>query len=92
MSQADPSLATKTSLPSIKTGIYKHYCREGLYEVLGVANHSETYEPMVIYKALYDCEKFGPNALWARPYDMFMEKVMHNGMEVPRFQFVSNAS
>lgn len=73
----------------IKKGIYKHYAREYLYEVLGVASHSETYEPMVIYKALYNCDKFGSNALWARPYSMFIENVNHNGKEVPRFQFVS---
>jgi hypothetical protein len=74
--------------PSIKKGIYKHY-RGDLYEVVGVANHSETLEPMVIYKALYHSDEFGTNALWARPYSMFLETVVIEGVEQPRFQFVS---
>ena len=41
-----------------------------LYQIVAFAKHSETQEPMVVYKALY-----GEQGTWVRPYDMFMEKV-----------------
>lgn len=67
---------------------YRHYKTQKLYEVIGQARHSETYEEMVIYKALYLCEKFGNCQIWVRPKQMFFENVMHNGENVPRFQRV----
>ena len=56
-------------------GIYKHYTGD-LYIVEDVAYHSETYEKMVVYRALY-----GDNKLWCRPYDMFLEEVNINGQK-----------
>lgn len=75
-------------IATLKLGVYKHY-KGDLYEVLGVANHSETLEPMVIYKALYHSDEFGSNALWARPYPMFLETIVIDGIEQPRFQWIS---
>ena len=73
--------------PQIRLGLYRHY--KGLdYEVIGVANHSESLEEMIVYKALYDAEPFGKNALWVRPCKMFFENVIVDGKEVPRFEFV----
>jgi hypothetical protein len=66
-------------LPSIPLGRYRHY-KGGEYEVLGVARHSETHEPMVIYRPLYN-----QSGLWVRPYAMFCEQVEVNGQLRPRF-------
>lgn len=74
---------------NVKLGKYRHYKRtENVYEVIGFALHSETYEEMVIYKALYDSEKFGSNCVWVRPKSMFLEDIEHNGATVPRFQLI----
>lgn len=70
----------------MQKGKYKHY-KGNLYEVIGVAKHSETLEEMVVYKALYQAE--GEN-LWVRPKAMFLEDVEVGGKLVKRFEFVSN--
>jgi hypothetical protein len=70
---------------SIKTGIYKHY-KDKLYEVIGVAKHSETEEDHVVYRPLY-----GDRGLWIRPLSMFTEIVEVNGASVQRFAFVEDA-
>lgn len=44
--------------------------KQYLYEVIGVAMHTETGKELMIYRALY-----GENRIFARPLDMFMEKV-----------------
>lgn len=64
----------------IEKGIYRHY-KGNLYEVLMTAQHSETEEWMVVYKALY-----GNEGIWVRPYEMFMQKVESDGRWVPRFE------
>jgi hypothetical protein len=63
----------------MKPGTYRHY-KGNLYEVLGVARHSETEEQLVVYRALY-----GERGLWVRPLAMFQEAVVVKGHEVPRF-------
>lgn len=68
-------------------GKYQHYKGE-YYEIIGVARHSETLEELVVYRALYDGEEFGENALWVRPKKMFLEDVMVDGKKVPRFKFI----
>lgn len=74
-------------LQEVKLGKYKHY-KGKLYEVIGIARHSETLEELVIYRALYDSAEFGPNSLWARPKDMFLEDVTIDGQAKPRFKFL----
>ena len=63
----------------MRTGTYRHY-KGNLYEVLGVARHSETEEQLVVYRALY-----GERGLWVRPLAMFQETVVVDGHEVVRF-------
>ena len=43
-----------------------------LYEIVGVAIHSETREEMMVYRALYD-----DGGIYVRPLQMFMEEVDH---------------
>jgi len=66
----------------INIGKYQHY-KGGLYQVEGVATHSETEEKMVVYRPLY-----GEQALWVRPLEMFLETIEINGVVQPRFAFV----
>ncbi len=69
-------------LPPTPLGRYRHY-KGGEYEVLGVARHSETQEPMVVYRPLYD-----DSGWWARPHSMFFEQVAVAGVLRPRFERV----
>jgi hypothetical protein len=66
------------------TGRYRHY-KGGLYEVVGTARHSETLEPMTLYRALY-----GGQGLWVRPAAMFGEEVSIDGVLQPRFTRISD--
>jgi hypothetical protein len=61
------------------TGLYRHY-KGGQYEVIGTVRHSETLEPMTLYRALY-----GAHGLWVRPAAMFNEQVLIDGVLQPRF-------
>jgi hypothetical protein len=68
----------------LPAGVYKHY-KGGLYLVLGVAQHSETLEKMVVYVHLGAAEGA---AIWVRPYDMFFEDVDVGGIRKPRFAYI----
>jgi hypothetical protein len=61
-------------------GLYRHY-KGMLYEVIDTVRHSETLEPMTLYRALY-----GQRGLWVRPAAMFEEQVSVNGVMRPRFE------
>jgi len=74
-------------MAEIKPGKYQHY-KGQFYQVIGTAHHSETKEKLVVYRALYDSQEFGDQALWVRPKKMFLEKVNINGEEKPRFKFI----
>jgi hypothetical protein len=68
----------------IEKGLYRHY-KGRQYEVIGLARHSESLEPLVVYRALYDSPDFGYGALWVRPLAMFLETVELGEEKVPRF-------
>ena len=71
-------------MQELKLGRYRHF--KGMeYEVVGIANHSETLEQLVVYRALY-----GEGALWVRPLRMWGETVVRDGVSVPRFTYVGD--
>ncbi len=63
----------------LKPGKYRHF-KGKEYELLAIASHSETLEPMVVYRALY-----GDRGLWVRPAAMWTEFVHRDGYQGPRF-------
>jgi catechol 2,3-dioxygenase-like lactoylglutathione lyase family enzyme len=69
-------------LPVLPLGRYRHY-KGGEYEVVGVVRHSESLEPMVLYRPLYNA-----TGHWVRPLTMFLENVEHGGVMQPRFSLV----
>ena len=66
----------------LKPGIYQHF-KGNRYELIALASHSETLEPMVVYRALY-----GERGLWVRPAAMWMEQIDRDGYHGPRFQYI----
>ncbi|HTM06289.1 MAG TPA: DUF1653 domain-containing protein [Patescibacteria group bacterium] len=66
----------------MQLGLYKHY-KGNMYQLIGIARHSETSEQLAVYQALY-----GDFGLWVRPLSMFQETVEHAGQIMPRFAFV----
>ena len=69
-------------MDEIRPGRYRHF-KGGEYEVLYVALHSETMEPMVVYRALY-----GEFGLWVRPASMWNETVERDGKKYKRFEYI----
>src|SRR5271157_4969797 len=67
-------------MTTVQPGRYRHY-KGNEYSVLGVAQHSETLEELVVYR-----QEYGEHGLWVRPKGMFLETVKVDGQEVLRFQ------
>lgn len=73
-----------TPRPQLALGEYQHY-KGNRYQVIDLAIHSETVEWMVVYRPLY-----GEGALWVRPFAMFVENVVIDGVEQARFTKVAD--
>jgi hypothetical protein len=69
---------------TVAPGRYRHF-KGREYTVIGVALHSETQEELVVYR-----QEYGNHGLWVRPKQMFLETVMVDGQEVPRFRHVGD--
>ena len=72
------------ALPPAPLGRYRHH-KGGEYELIGVARHSETLEPLVVYRPLYN-----QSGWWVRPHTMFFEQVMVDGRQRPRFERIGS--
>ena len=69
-------------MEEIKLGRYRHF-KGNEYQVLYIATHSETREPMVVYQALY-----GEYGIWVRPAAMWNETVERDGKSYRRFTYI----
>ena len=76
--------AALPALPPTPPGRYRHH-KGGEYEVIGVARHSETLEPLVLYRPLH-----GDSGWWVRPHAMFFGNVLVDGVTKPRFELVAS--
>ncbi len=74
------------ALVEIPKGLYRHY-KGGMYEVIDTVRHSESLEPMTLYRTLY-----GERGLWVRPAGMFLETIEHDGVKQPRFLRIVSGS
>ena len=81
---SEPAPEALLPLVATRPGRYRHY-KGGLYEVLDTVRHSETLEPMTLYRALY-----GEQGLWVRPAAMFNEELEIDGVRQPRFCPISD--
>ena len=72
-------------MDEITPGRYRHF-KGNEYEVLYLAKHSETEEPMVVYRALY-----GERGVWVRPAVMWNETVERDGKTFRRFTYIGPA-
>jgi hypothetical protein len=68
----------------LQAGVYKHY-KGGLYLVLGVAQHSENGEKLVAYIQMSGAKGA---KIWVRPYKMFFDEVVADGVIKPRFAYI----
>ncbi len=71
-------------MEEVQPGKYRHF-KGNEYEVLYLAKHSETLEPMVVYRALY-----GEQGIWVRPASMWSETVERDGKTYTRFTKVDD--
>jgi hypothetical protein len=70
-------------MSDLAVGRYRHY-KGQTYTVIGVAQHSETGESLVVYRPEY-----GARGLWVRPLSMFQEQVTTLEGNVPRFDLIA---
>ena len=72
------------AVEQIPLGKWRHF--KGMeYEVIGIAKHSETLDPLVVYRALY-----GDGLFWIRPVRMWLETVERDGKRFPRFTYIGD--
>ena len=77
-----PFVSLESMRRRIPLGHYRHF-KGNEYLVQGLALHTETMEPLVIYQAMY-----GPGEIWVRPARMWTEQVERDGYSGPRFMLL----
>ncbi len=78
---AEPGSASPAA--TLRKGLYRHFKGQH-YQVIDVAQHCDTEEYLVVYRALY-----GERGLWVRPLANFVESVERDGILTPRFQWLA---
>lgn len=63
---------------------YRHFKHGDEYTVLHIARLEATEEECVVYRAEYTT-KYGQGTIWVRPRISFEEKVVVDGVSIPRF-------
>lgn len=89
----DNRMKVQAQVNCMKIGIvgfrYRHF-KGGIYIVTDIAVHSETAEPMVVYKSFDNLEN-----VWCRPLSMFLSEVDHEKYpdvkQVMRFERIGKA-
>ncbi|MDC0506201.1 DUF1653 domain-containing protein [Candidatus Gracilibacteria bacterium] len=80
-------------MSTFKKGKYRNY-KNNIYEVIDICLHTEQREKLVLYRACYDCGdlkyEYGEDPLFVRPYNMFFETVIVDGVEKPRFEYIGD--
>ncbi len=71
-------------LPHVPAGHYRHY-KGNVYQLIDVVRHSETLELLALYRPLTAAHA-GGGRLWVRPWAMFFDTVLVDGVAQPRFQ------
>lgn len=79
LSKHEDLLTFEEAVASIPLGRYRHF-KGNEYEVIAIARHSETEEPMVVYRPLYN-----NSGVWVRPANMWNETVERDGKTYKRF-------
>lgn len=77
-------MLTREGAQTLRPGRYRHF-KGKEYELLFLATHSETLEPMVVYRALY-----GERGIWVRPAAMWDEEIERDGRTVRRFTYIGD--
>ena len=70
-----------SALHPVTGDVFRHY-KGTYYEVLLLGTHTETKEPLVVYRRWGESD----SEVWVRPLAMFMERLCG----VPRFEFVTS--
>lgn len=78
--EAQLAMTFEAAEAEIPPGRYRHF-KGNEYEALFLARHSETGEPMVVYRALY-----GAGGLWVRPARMWNDILERDGARRRRFE------
>lgn len=65
-------------------GIYQHY-KGPKYKVHSIVKHSETLNELVMYETLHHNAE---GSHWVRPMEMFLESILIDGVQKPRFRLV----
>ena len=71
-------------LPHVPAGLYRHY-KGNTYTLIDVVRHSETLELLALYRPVTPANA-SSGALWVRPWAMFFDNVLVDGVPQPRFQ------